>query len=132
MSSQIPTPEEHLAYVKDQLDRCQKSFASALTDIQRLTQERNEARAKCAELEAKNLELRNYGQHIEDHYERTLTASEAQVVELREVLTAYRSAFADGPENCGYTRYEQVDQQAKEALMRSALPPAAASRKEGA
>lgn len=48
--------------------------------------------------------------------ERELTEKDAQIVALRDALTAYREALSDGPENCSYLKYEKVDEAAESAL----------------
>ena len=47
---------------------------------------------------------------------RLLEAEREKVATLRDSLKAYRDAFRDGPENCGYTLYGEVDEKAKQAL----------------
>lgn len=42
--------------------------------------------------------------------------------ELAEALIAYREALHDGPDNCTYRRYEEVDELAKQALENHVRP----------
>lgn len=44
------------------------------------------------------------------------TVARKRIGELEKALTDYRDALSDGPENCTFLRYEEVDAQAARAL----------------
>ena len=54
--------------------------------------------------------------------EKQLSASQQEAQRLREALEKYRDALSDGPENCPFSKYEQVDEIARESLASTPAP----------
>ena len=54
--------------------------------------------------------------------ERELSASQQEARRLREALEKYRDALSDGPENCSFSKYEEVDEIARESLSSTPAP----------
>ena len=54
--------------------------------------------------------------------ESDLAASQQEARRLREALEKYRDALSDGPENCPFSKYEQVDEIARESLASTPAP----------